>query len=312
MKTKKILLILPDLENELPQKIKEWGFDTVVTNSHLHGLKLLDEERPNMIISFLKESDIDGIEFSKIVRFREKNGILEYKYIILILSEEEISTLLSNFYEIDDIIVYPILEQELKWRIINGFKRMENIKQIDKIDNALNILNQNGIKEFLKKEMNRAIRNNKEVSILILKFLNLEKIESEYSEYWIKWLENVFINQLKPKIRNFEEIGKLENGVYCIISLTSIDELKELANRLKIEHNNFLEEHKFLKNLPSFYLEINGINFSLDLHPSEIEKAIEFIMVNFLRSSVLFQKHREKPFIKVKLTKEKINSLKQL
>ena len=245
MENKKILLIEPPTSNSsLLEKLKNWGYEPIPTKSHLYGLKILDDENPSMIITFFEETDINGIEFCKLVRFRERNGILDKKYIIMFV-----------------------------------------------------------------KEVSRALRINKVISILLLKLTDLEKIQTNYGDDWVRWLENLYIELLKPKIRTFEGIGKIGDSVYCIITLGSIKDLKGFAKRIKKEHQSILKEHKFLKDLSSFDIKVSGINFLLEFTPGQIEKNINLIM-KFLQNSAESEDWEE-AFISVKITDEGITLIDQ-
>ncbi len=307
MGKKKILIIEPIFESTISEMVNSLGFLPIVTRSHLQGLKLLDEENPEIILASSEETDINGLEFCKLVRFRERNGILGSKYIIVLLPEKEIPTISSQGCEADDIIVEPFREDELKWRINNASHKLKKVKKLEnmlQLDPATGVLNKEGIKIFLKKEVSRAIRDKKELSVLVLKLVGLDKVKTNYGPDWIRWLEEVYVNHLKSKIRTFEGFGKWDEGVYCVITESPFSAMKGLAKRFKREHQHLMNHHESLKNLHSLDIEIGGINILLVEGISQSDKVVN-LLLKFLETSI-YEDQFQEDFIKIKISEDGI------
>ena len=90
---KKILIIDDDKEfiSELSDALKDMGYHTIICDSCLKGLNIINKNKVDLILLDYKMPDINGVEFVKIVK--ERNIKIR---IILISASTEISELIEK------------------------------------------------------------------------------------------------------------------------------------------------------------------------------------------------------------------------
>ncbi len=246
--TKNILLISPDEDilNTMRTSIANINFNPVVARGHLHALGLLDEIQFEVIVSTVETTDIDGFEFTNLVRNREKKDFYPENYIILFGRDKHRDLIISSNQEIDDFIIYPFYESELIWRIKRGMAIKERIRTLEEkliYDPFSQTLTPEGFLLSLKNEINRSLRHNGTFSLLAIRLKYNDFMVISFGEGWKMWLEKSFVSHLKNRLRNYDKLSNFKDNIYLLLAPdTDYNGLQGLDKRLRKEYSLFFQE----------------------------------------------------------------------
>lgn len=107
-----------------------------VVKSGLEGLSLLEREKNiSLIITDYHMDNLNGLEFTKKIRKSDYNPIVP----ILIMTADNSNETKVKFYKngATDFLTKPILEEELKAKILNIFSNMKKLEEIRKFNNIV-------------------------------------------------------------------------------------------------------------------------------------------------------------------------------
>lgn len=243
---KKLLFVSPDAElsNTVKQLLSELGIDVIVAQNHLQGLGILDKTNAQIALIPVANTNINGIDFAKIIREREKDSTVQ-KYIILYGNEDEKNDIinLSGQY-VDDFVDYPFFEPELKWRVTRGFNYLSKIKAIVNVQHkSAELLSPDGFFFVLESEINRIVRHNSNFSIMIVSLIQFDEIVINLGEKWKSWIEENFLQYIKKKLRIYDKLSVLKENFYGILCPdTDIKGLKGLDKRIRNEYVSFFQK----------------------------------------------------------------------
>ncbi len=247
---KNILLICPDEDilNTMKTSVASINFNPVIARGHLHALSLLDELKFDIIVSTAETTDIDGFEFTNLVRNREKKDFYPENYIILFGREEHRELITSSTQEIDDFLIYPFYESELIWRIKKGITIRQKIKELEEkliYDPFSQTLTPEGFLLSLKNEINRGIRHRGIFSILTIRLKYNDLMVLSFGQDWKVWLEKSFVSHLKKRLRNYDKLSRFSNNIYILLAPdTDYKGLQGLDKRLRKEYSLLFQEVK--------------------------------------------------------------------
>ncbi len=222
--------------------------DVAFSRGHLRGLTILDNTKFDIVLAQAKETDIDGLEFAKLLRDRESKGLYPENYIILFGDDKIKDEVFSSSHDVDDFILYPFYGPELIWRVKRGLfylQRLTQIKQDLIVDPSTDLLTPEGFFINLKNEINRTSRHRGFFSVLIIILRELGEVKLNFGDEWTEWIQKSFTEHLKNILRNYDDISKLQDNKFIILaSDTDYTGLNGLANRLRKEYEFFFQELK--------------------------------------------------------------------
>jgi len=257
--------------NEIFYYLNNWGLEAYECKNHLHALTYMEDEEFDTVLVCSNYEDIDGLEFCRLVRRREKENTENsiYTYLILIGNEEErLSIIESDFWDVDDFIIRPFLFAELRWRLGTGLKKLRKYKKLynnQQIVYGQDVLNKNGLYSYILSELNRSWRANGQMCLLLVHLKGLELAGLNYGDEWVAWLDNYLVGTMNKNLRDYDKVGIVGRGVWClVISDTSRQGLEGLISRLKKDMQNFLQSSQIVQ-LSNIELAFHGILINLEL-----------------------------------------------
>ena len=108
-------------------QLKVEGFEIIIKKTGGEGLKVIIEEKPDLILLDIGLPDIDGFELCKILRSNEKTK--NYPIIMLTARVEDSDRIEGLKLGADDYITKPYNAEELILRIRNLLKRTNKYKE---------------------------------------------------------------------------------------------------------------------------------------------------------------------------------------
>src|SRR5271169_1465926 len=157
--------------------LREWGFEVTVAESAAEGWKTLEQpSSPSLVLVDWIMPGMDGVEVCRKLRAQRSSDL--YVYMILVTSKENPADLLKAIEAgVDDYLVKPFDEQELKARLLVGqrvvalqrelVEARESMRHATTYDGLTGLLNRKEIVEMLRRELDRSGREKKPVSIIL-------------------------------------------------------------------------------------------------------------------------------------------------
>ncbi|MBM7559144.1 GGDEF domain-containing protein [Marinitoga litoralis] len=181
---------------------------------------------------FLDKADINSAD---VIISKEKTY---ENYTILV-----VENLNDDILNADDFILYPINIEELNYKIELGLKRIKKINEINKIlliDYLTGVYNRRAITDLLKKEIERAKRENLSFALSMIDFDNFKMVNDKYGHDSGDAVLKETAKLLSSNIRYYDNIGRLGGEEFLvIISHATKNEAIVVAERLRkrVENN---------------------------------------------------------------------------
>lgn len=221
--TGSILLVEPDSQKagEIRFSLNQAGYDVDVVRGHLKALSRLDEYPFDIGIVPVESTDLQGFEFCRLVRNREREFNLTYTYLLLCAPERLRFRIIEKCEQADDFIIEPYLQSELHWRLKKGLNILEAQRSLSKliqVDPETGVLNKKGLDLYFQEEVNRLSRKQDWVSLIALGVQGLERMELDYGTVWVNWLKQQIAYLLRKNLRNYDRLGKLDEGLFLLFA----------------------------------------------------------------------------------------------
>lgn len=265
-----VLLIEPDpaLADHSSSLLNQAGLSVVRAQGHLQGLALFDDSAVDIALVPLEATDIDGFEFCRLVRRREREQRRRFTYIILLADRSQRERIFETEVEAEDFVIVPCLDDELVWRIQAGLgllRRLETAVGQLRFDPETQILNRNGLTLCLQDEVNRAARRETRLSIVLLRMHGLDLAELNYGSGWMAWFEERLFNAVRESLRNYDSVARIARNALCLV-LPDTDQagLGSVMDRVEVEVDRVLQSFPE-QDLPDVQPELCGL--SLDVRP---------------------------------------------
>ncbi|MGM0424582.1 MAG: response regulator transcription factor [Thermodesulfobacteriota bacterium] len=265
----KILVIDPqqDRAREIRQQLILWGYQARVCAGHLQALAWLDDEDFDLALVEVEESDIEGLEFCRLLRRREGQSPGGFRtWLLLLGAEEDRLTISCSDAGADDFLLRPFLAAELGWRLRSGLEKQEllgNLQRALRLEPDRPVLNRSGLYYTLQRELNRSSRKDKRFSILLILLQGLNLAELNFGPAWAAWMEDRLLQTLEARLRNYDKLGALARWQWCLlVPESSFADMQGLRDRLDKELQGVLQQE---------LQEAGGIEFcfqGLNLQPN--------------------------------------------
>jgi two-component system chemotaxis response regulator CheY len=256
----------------LEQFLRDWGYEVLVTRTGTEAWELLQKPgAPSLVISDWMMPHMDGLELCRKIRKREDS---HYVYFIILTSKGRREDLVEGLEAgADDFVIKPFDSQELRYRMKTGeriIRLEERIVQMADTDPLTGILNRRAFMLRMEGELNRCIRQNNPLSLVLSDIDHFKAVNDNYGHQAGDLVLQQFANRMSLCFRAYDLIGRYggEEFIVCLPQ-TDADRAALAAERLRQEVERMavdLPYHgKTIKITASF-----GVSC---LHPDTHEKA---------------------------------------
>ncbi len=234
----RILVVEPDpgIGEEVVTHLESWDMEPVWVQTHFRALSQLEENDFSLVVVSIEDTGIDGLEFCRILRQRQRQYRLDYVYLILLGRSWHRVSICESRVDADDFIIHPFLDCELKWRVATGLQRfLEHVKnqRIAQLDPRTGVLNEKGLSRVLYQEVNRIGRKQGRLSVAVLDFKNRDWMEVSLGETLTRWAKDEVLISIKDLLRNYDQVGRTKQDKICIVSGdNSLDGIKDMLRRV--------------------------------------------------------------------------------
>jgi diguanylate cyclase (GGDEF)-like protein len=235
----------PVYQQILANHLQDWGFPFVIAKDGAEAWTLLQRsDCPKLILLDWVLPDIDGIELCR--RIRRAGADDSYSYIILLTGKDAKKDMLEAMHAgADDYLVKPFDQLELKARLLVG-KRIislheelvsarESMRYAATHDFLTGLMNRGETIAFLSRELERAKRSGKPVSVILADVDHFKKVNDTLGHpYGDEALKEVAM-RLRSKLRVYDGAGRYGGEEFLVIladcdlpsALAKADDLRE-------------------------------------------------------------------------------------
>ena len=235
----RFLLVEPDTDRaqEIRLVLEQLGFSSDHAHSHLKALALAEDNVYHCLFVAAHGLDLSGLELCALIRARERRRSLPPSILIVVCSEIDRAAIFSSSFDIDDYIVTPWFDLELRWKISRVLRNLK-LRQAQNqggsfLGHGSDLMTQKGLQAFLYEEVNRVGRRQGWFSLSILSIVGLDHLRVSYGEDWLAWFKNGIWASLYRQLRNYDRLSVMDKGFLVLIS-PDLDEqgTKFLLDRL--------------------------------------------------------------------------------
>ena len=226
----------------LVSSLEKNGYEVIVTETGEEAFDALCKpDAPRLAILDWMMPDLTGLEICKRVRAL-KGG--EFYYLILLTSCSEIEDIVLGLKAgADDYLTKPFDSRELKVRLCAG-QRMINLQQElvaarDELavkamhDPLTGVHNHGAIHEYLNSEIQRSIRKNYELSIMMIDLDHFKKINDTFGHVEGDFVLREIASRIKNLCRSYDLVGRYGGEEFLVVlPETSLANAQIVAERI--------------------------------------------------------------------------------
>ncbi|MGA8152608.1 MAG: diguanylate cyclase [Terriglobales bacterium] len=230
LKAHKRVLVIDDsavYRRLMASHLKGWGFEVTVAESAAEGWKILEQANsPNLVLLDWIMPGMDGVELCR--KFRAEKSSDLYVYMILVTSKENPTDLLKAMEAgVDDYLVKPFDEQELKARLLVGqrvvalqrelMEARESIHHATTYDGLTGLLNRNEIVTLLRRELVRSAREKKAVTIILADIDHFKLVNDQLGPLAGDEVVKEVGRRLRSKLRAYDGVGRYGGEEFLLV-----------------------------------------------------------------------------------------------
>lgn len=220
----------------LEYALGRWGYDVIVTTDGKEAWEVLQlPNPPSLVISDWMMPGIDGLELCSRIRQSERPG---YTYLIILTARGNKEDVIKGLEAgADDYLVKPFDQEELRCRIKIG-ERIINLErrilQLANTDPLTGVLNRRAFMQRMEIEVERAIRENRPLSLIITDLDHFKQINDRYGHQVGDLMLQKFTEVISTLSRQYDFLGRY-GGEEFSIGFPGVDELNVMliAERMR-------------------------------------------------------------------------------
>ena len=184
--------------------LRSGGFDVISAENGVEALEVLQQRRPDAIVSDIMMPEMDGYEFYEKVRTQGRYALVPFLF--LTAREDLQDQVYGLSLGADDYITKPIEAEELLARIRTALKRTERFFQVYQRDPITGVMMPEPFREQVVAEESRAERFQRQFSTL--KLDQLSSYRKEFGDFTAdSFLEQVS-DLLRGNMRKYNQISR--------------------------------------------------------------------------------------------------------
>jgi diguanylate cyclase (GGDEF)-like protein len=227
--------------------LQAWGFSVTIAEDGAQASAVLDRpDSPKLVLLDWVLPDIEGIELCQ--QIREAGSSRPYVYVILLTSKDGRQDMLHAMEAgADDYLVKPFDELELKARLMVGKRILdlqdelvqarEAMRHAATHDSLTELLNRGEILAMLQRELERARRERKPVSVILADIDHFKQVNDTLGHLFGDQALQETARRLRSGLRVYDGIGRYGGEEFLLVlpgcdledAMTRGNEVRELV-----------------------------------------------------------------------------------
>jgi two-component system, cell cycle response regulator len=207
--------------------LQAWGFSVTVAEDGAQASAVLERpDSPKLVLLDWVLPDIEGIELCQ--QIREAGSSRPYVYVILLTGKDARQDMLHAMEAgADDYLVKPFDELELKARLLVGKRILdlqdelvqarEAMRHAATHDSLTELLNRGEILEMLQRELERARRERKPVSIILADIDHFKQVNDTLGHLFGDRALQEVACRLRSSLRVYDGIGRYGGEEFLLV-----------------------------------------------------------------------------------------------
>ncbi|HWZ45998.1 MAG TPA: diguanylate cyclase [Candidatus Saccharimonadales bacterium] len=207
--------------------LESWGFDVSIATNGLEAWQILQQpESPTVVLLDWEMPGMNGVELCR--KLRERDPSEAYIYTILLTAKEGQANLLSAMEAgIDDYLVKPFEEGELKARLLVGQRiarlqrelitARESMRNAATYDPLTGLLNRREIIARLRQELAKAKRDKSSVSIILADIDFFKAVNDELGHLVGDEVLREVGRRLQSGLRSYDSVGRYGGEEFLLV-----------------------------------------------------------------------------------------------
>jgi diguanylate cyclase (GGDEF)-like protein len=212
----------------LERCLQEWGFRHIIVNDGSEAWRLLQRgDSPRLLLLDWVLPGVDGVELCRRVRAQGLKGN-SYSYIVLLTGKDAKEEILEAMQAgVDDYLVKPFDEWELRARLNVGKRILELSQQLVEAresmrhaashDSLTGVMNRAEILESLSRELERGHRNNKPVGIILADLDHFKNVNDTLGHLFSDEALREVARRLRSCLRVYDSVGRYGGEEFLLI-----------------------------------------------------------------------------------------------
>lgn len=207
--------------------LRSWGFGVTVAETGSEAWRVLEQAKaPKLVLLDWVLPDIEGIELCRRVRTGGVSG--QYVYIILLTGKEGRQNMLDALQAgADDYLMKPFDESELKARLLAGKRILalqeelisarESMREAATRDCLTGLLNRAEIFAMLERELERARRERKPLSVILADIDHFKKVNDSHGHLFGDEALREIARRLQSRLRPYDGVGRYGGEEFLLV-----------------------------------------------------------------------------------------------
>jgi two-component system cell cycle response regulator len=224
--------------------LESWGFSVVMAKTGSEASHALEQpEAPKLVLLDWVLPDLDGIELCQRIRKTGTTG--HYVYVILLTGKEGRQNRLDAMKAgADDYLLKPFDASELKARLLVGKRILnlqeelvaarESMRHAATHDSLTGLLNRGEILGLLERELERARRERKPVSVILADIDYFKKVNDTHGHLFGDETLREIARRMRSRLRVYDGVGRFGGEEFLLVLPTcDLAGATQRANELK-------------------------------------------------------------------------------
>lgn len=242
-KSNKRILIVDDEPgplNALTFALQREGYRVHSTTSVRRALEMLQEAKPDLIISDIRMPELDGYAFFQ--HIQEDESTKNTPFIFISGKKKESTDMIQGLKTgVDDYFTKPFKIKEILARVEVLLGRVERYKELSRFDNLTGALNRKAFEEHMDKEILKAQREGSPMSVVMADLDHFKSVNDTHGHLAGDFVLRAIVDFFKKNLREEDVLSRYGGEEFCIImpgvrKKTALDVLDRIRRRLAETH----------------------------------------------------------------------------
>lgn len=207
-------------------------FNILTAENGQNALQVLEGQRPDLIVCDIMMPEMDGYEFRSNLLKDDRFRFIPF--VFLSAKGRPIDVVKGMEMKVDDYISKPFDADVFLARVVAILQRYQELNKLIHYDALTGLYNRRAIEDYLKQELERVRRYQRQMSVLILDLDFFKKVNDSYGHDFGDKVLIAVADVLRANIRGIDYAGRFGGEEFLVIMPeTDIQESITVAERLR-------------------------------------------------------------------------------